>query len=725
MTPKRNVAHRMGRWSGLHPKTAIFGWIAFVLIAFAVGTLVGTKTLDSTETGVGESGRAAKTLHDADFDEPAGEMVLIQATSGKLSDAEYTSIVGDLTTRLDASGVVASIDDPQRSEDGRSALVSWDLAGDPAKGVDQLPAMTKIVDEVEAAHPGVTLDQAGGITFEQAIDDKLGSDFEKAEKLSIPITLVILVLAFGAIVAAGIPVLLSLSSVFSAIGLLGVASQVLPVSEQASIVMMLLGMAVGVDYSLFYLKREREERRRGAGPLAALEAAAATSGRAVLISGFTVMIATAGMYLSGDADSFSFATGSILVVGVAVLGSLTVLPAVLVKLGGRVHKSRLPLLSRLGQDRDSRVWGWILAKVLHRPVVSIVVAGAVLLALAAPALHMKTMVTGPDDLSRSDFPVMKTYDKVTAAFPSEKNGASVVVKAADVTSPEMQAAIAELDAMASTSSAVTGDLDMRINADKTVVEIGLPLAGSGTDETSMDSLAVVRDTLVPATVGSVPGATADVTGGAAMTKDYNDNMASHAPLVFAFVLSMAFILLLMTFRSIVIPIKALILNLVSVAASYGLLTLLFQDGWGKHVGLEQTNGIVSWLPMFLFVLLFGLSMDYHVFILSRVRELWDRGASNDEAVSQGIKSSAGVVTAAATVMVAVFAIFASLSLIDLKQMGIGLAAAVLIDATIIRGVLLPATMKLLGKWNWWMPRSLQWLPELSHGSATPSATAAA
>jgi RND superfamily putative drug exporter len=487
--------------------------------------------------------------------------------------------------------------------------------------------------------------------------------------------------------------------------------------------MMLLGMAVGVDYSLFYLKREREERAKGKGALAALEAAAATSGRAVLISGFTVMIATSGMYLSGDKDSFSFATGSILVVAVAVLGSLTILPAVLVKLGHRVHKSRVPLLSRLGKDKgDSRVWGWILSRVLRRPLVSLVVAGGVLLALAAPALHMKTTVTGAEDLSRKDFPVMKTYDRLTAAFPSEANGVEVVIAAKDVTSPQMTAAIDELGRKAQSNPDVTGPIEVRVNHDHTVAGVTIPLVGTGTDDASMDALATVREDLVPDTVGAVPGATADVNGGPAMTKDYNDNMSSHAPLVFGFVLAMAFILLLMTFRSIVIPIKALVLNLISVAASYGLLTLLFQDGYGQRLGFEQTDGIVAWLPMFLFVLLFGLSMDYHVFILSRVKELWDGGASNDEAVERGIKSSAGVVTAAATVMVAVFSIFASLSLIDLKQMGVGLAAAVLIDATIIRGVLLPASMKMLGKWNWWMPRSLGWLPALGEGRAEVPAT---
>ena len=385
MQAKRNLAHRMGRWSGTHPKTAIFGWIAFVLIAFFVGNLVGTKTLDPSETGVGESGRAAKTLHDAGFEEPANETVLIEAKSGTLDDATYRAVVGDLTSRLEASADVAKVDEPMLSEDRQSALLGWDLTGDPVDGAAKLPAMTAIVDDVQRAHSEVTLEQAGGITFEKAIDDKLGSDFKKAEHLSIPITLIILVAGLRRLPGGRHPRPAQPLVRVRLVGLLGVASQIMPVSDSASIVMMVLGMAVGVDYSLFYLKREREERAKGKGALAALEAAAATSGRAVLISGFTVMIATAGMYLSGDEDSFSFATGSILVVAVAVLGSLTVLPAVLVKLGHRVHKSRVPLLSRLGKDRgDSRVWGWILSRVLRRPLVSIVVAGGVLLALARP-----------------------------------------------------------------------------------------------------------------------------------------------------------------------------------------------------------------------------------------------------------------------------------------------------------------------------------------------------
>ena len=480
--------------------------------------------------------------------------------------------------------------------------------------------------------------------------------------------------------------------------------------------MMLIGMAVAVDYSLFYLKREREERARGLGKLAALEAAAATSGHAVLVSGLTVMVSLGGMFLMGVPDGGAMAVGSILVVGVAVLGSLTVLPAVLAKLGDRVHRSRLPLLRRLKrEERDSRVWGFVLGHVMRRPVVALVAGVAILALLALPAVGMHTKQTGLDDISRSAFPVLKTYDHIQESFPAERSAAEVVIENGNVHAPQVQTGIADLQRRAIATGKVLGPLPaVEISRDGTVARVDLPLVGNGSDGRSMAALAAVRG-LVPATVGTIAGTTVNVGGDVAATKDANDNLSTHAPLVFGFVLAMAFLLLLVTFRSIVIPIKAILLNLMSVAAAFGVLTMVFQHGLGEIVGLPHTKGVATWLPVFLFVILFGLSMDYHVFILSRIKEGWDRGIGNDAAVEQGIRGSAGVVSAAALVMVAVFAIFATLSLIDLQEFGVGLAAAIAIDATLIRGVVLPATMKLLGKWNWYMPRSLAWLPSLGHG----------
>ena len=726
MEGKRNLAHRMGRWSGTHPWRAILGWVAFVAIAVFIGGAVGTKTIKTSDQGIGESGRATKVLDRAFKELPAGEMVLVQSRSSALSDATLASVAGDVTQRLSKLSVVTNIERAQRSQDGRSALINFDIRGKADDAAGKIAPVENEVKAIAAAHSDLIVEQFGDASSGKQFDDKLAQDFQKAEVLSIPITLIILIVAFGALLAAGIPVLLGLTAVFAAFGLTSLSSHFIATGESTQILMMLVGMAVGVDYSLFYLKREREERARGAGKLAALEAAAATSGRAVLISGFTVMASLAGMFFMGDADGASMAVGSIIVVGVAVLGSLTVLPAVLAKLGDRVHRSRLPLLRRLHrEERDSRVWGFVLGHAMRRPALALVAGIAVLAALAFPALGMKTKVTGLEDISRKDFPVLKTYDRIQAAFPGERSGAEVVVQAKDVRTPAVQAAIAGLKREALTSGKAVGPTETRISRDGTVAQVTLPLVGDGSNRQSLDALALVRDQVVPSTVGSVPGVTVDVGGAAAETKDASANLSSHAPIVFGFVLTMAFFLLLITFRSIVIPIKAILLNLLSVAASFGVLTLVFQDGLGESVGLMHTKGVVAWLPVFLFVILFGLSMDYHVFILSRIKEGWDKGLGNSEAVEQGIRSSAGVVTAAATVMVAVFSIFATLSLVDLQEFGVGLAAAVAIDATLIRGVVLPASMKLLGKWNWYMPSTLRWLPSFAHeGSAATQGASA-
>jgi uncharacterized membrane protein YdfJ with MMPL/SSD domain len=438
----------------------------------------------------------------------------------------------------------------------------------------------------------------------------------------------------------------------------------------------------------------------------------------VLVSGLTVMAAMAGMFLAGNAVFVSFGIGTILVVGVAMLGSVTVLPAMLSFLSrkGWVEKGRVPWVAKRRHKTggESRVWGAILDRVLKRPLVSAVLAGGLLLALSIPALSMHTVNPGVTGLPR-DLEVMQAYDRIDAAFPGDGVPAVTVVKAADVTTPDAERAIDELQRQAIATGQLHKPVDIDINSDKTVATIGMAVNGTGTDAASERSLAVLRDQVVPATVGKLDGAEVAVTGFTAGSKDFNDVMKSHLPIVFAFVLTLAFILLLVTFRSIVVPLKAIVLNLLSVGAAYGILKLVFQDG--RLEGLldyQSVGGVTSWLPLFLFVILFGLSMDYHVFILSRIREAVDGGMSTDRAVAHGIKSTAGVVTSAAAVMVAVFAIFATLSMLEFKMMGVGLAAAILIDATIVRAVLLPATMKLLGEWNWYLPKKLDWLPRFSH-----------
>ncbi len=724
VTRKNNIAARAGRWSAQHRKKAVFGWLAFVILAVVIGGSVGTRTLTDEEYGIGESGRADTVVRD-NFPEQEGESVLVQSRAKGVGpeDPAFKAVVADLGTRLERAKGVRNVESPyakgndaQISKDGRSVLVNFDLPGDDADAEKLVDAPLAAVAATERAHEGFRVEEFGGASAGKALSDAFEDDFKKAEVTSLPITLIILILAFGALLAAFVPLILAVTAVAAAIGLIGPISQIWPVDESISSVVLLIGLAVGVDYSMFYLRREREERARGLSEDAALEAAASTSGRAVLISGITVIIAMAGMYFGG-ADTFaSFATGTILVVAIAVLGSLTVLPAVLSKLGDRVNKGRVPFLKPERRTGESRVWSWILDRVLRRPLVSIVAGVSVLLVLALPLTHIHTADSGVDGLPRS-LAVMQTYDRMQAAFPGEQFTGTIVVEGRQVSEKELAAATAELRQVARQSDQFEEGVTSEISPNGRVGTIDVPLAGSGTDSTSLDAIEDLRDNVVPEVIPSTIKSAdlVGVGGDTAGSLDFNKVMSSHIWYVLGFVFLMAFLLLLVTFRSIVIPIKAILLNLLSVSAALGIVTWVFQDGHLEDfLNFQSTGAITAWFPIMLFVILFGLSMDYHVFILSRIKEAVDRGESTDEAVTHGIKSTAGVVTAAAMVMVGVFSIFATLSFIDMKQFGVGLAAAVLIDATLVRGVLLPASMKLLGDWNWYLPQRLSWLPKISH-----------
>jgi RND superfamily putative drug exporter len=727
---RRNLAARAGRWSAQHRKLAIWGWVGFVVAALALGGAMGTKTLSDSASGVGESAQAGRTL-EAAFPDAADESVLVQARDPSATstgdDAPLRAGVADVETRLAALATVRNLTGPydaggkgQISADRRSALVHFELpqggGHDPEQEVG--PALAAVA-AAQKQHPGLRIEEVGDASGEKAVSKSLGDDFARAETTSLPVTLLILVVVFGALVAAGVPLLLALSAVAATIGLLGPISHLFgPVAEQISSVVLLIGLAVGVDYTMFYLRREREERAAGHGERASLEAAAATSGRAILVSGFTVMVAMAGMYIAGDPTFASFATGTILVVAVAMVGSLTVLPALLSWLGDRVDRGRVPFVRRLKADGGSRVWSALVDRVMRRPLLAAGLATALLVTLAIPAFGLHTANTGVDGLPK-DLPIVHTYDRVQAAFPGGQEPAVVAVSADDVTAPPLAAAIAALRHRVATDRGSFGQpVEERVSADRTVAELRVPLAGNGEDARSEAALAKLRGQLIPATVGQASGAAAGVTGDTASSVDFNDLLSQRVPLVFAFVLGAAFLLLLVSFRSIVIPITAIALNLLSVGAAYGIVVWVFQDGhFESLLGFHSSGAVTSWLPLFLFVVLFGLSMDYHVFILTRIREAYDRGMPTEQAVAHGLKTTAGVVTSAAAVMVAVFAIFATLSFLDFKQMGVGLAAAILIDATVIRGVLLPATMKLLGDWNWYLPRPLAWLPRVGEARA--------
>ncbi|HEX8084290.1 MAG TPA: MMPL family transporter [Solirubrobacteraceae bacterium] len=718
--PSTNIAARAGRWSAQHRRRAIVGWLVFVVLAVGIGGAVGTNTLTAHEKGTGESGRADQALHDAGLRDAATETILVSAPKGRTVHAPIVKdAIADIRADALSSGRVTVVHGPQVSDDQRSALLQLQLKGDVDDAGEAVIPISASLDMARKTHLGVGIEQTGDGSIMKAYDDTMQSDFQKAELFSVPITFAILFLAFGALVAAGIPVLLGLTAVAAGMGLIAIPSQALPVEESSASVILLIGLAVGVDYALFYLRREREERAAGRGSEAALEAAAATSGRAILVSGFTVMASVAGMFAAGNKWYSSYALAIIIVVAIAMVGSVTVLPALLSKLGDRVERGRLPFTKRreVRAGDGGRLWNAVLGRVLRRPLVSAVAATAVLLALAAPVVGLDLREQGMASLPQ-DMAAVKTFEKAQAAFPGGSRPAVVVVQAEDVTAPPVARAIDALGEEAEDAPGVAAPIGVDVSPGKRVARVAVPLAGDGVEDASERALETLREDVIPATVGKVPGVQADVTGQTAASVDLRDVTVERGPLVFALVLGMGFLVLMMTFRSIVVPLKAIVLNLLSVVAAYGVLVLVFQHGWGSALlGFEPTGSIASWLPILLFVILFGLSMDYHVFVLSRIREAFDRGMPMDEAVEHGIKGTASVVTSAAMVMVAVFSVFATLGIVELKQFGVGLAVAVLIDATIVRAVLLPATMKMLGTWNWYLPRRLDWLPRLDEARA--------
>ena len=526
-----------------------------------------------------------------------------------------------------------------------------------------------------------------------------------------PVTLVLLVIVFGALIAAGIPLLLAATAVTTAISLLAIPGQWLPVGSSTSEVVLIIGMAVGVDYSLFYLRREREERARGAGTAEALRRAAATSGRAIVVSGLTVMIALAGLFLTGYAVFTGVAIGTIAVVGVAVAGSLTALPALLSWLGRWADRGRIPFLGRRRTAaRPSRLWAALVRRVVAHPAAWGTVAALAMIALAVPGLGLR-LGNPPNGGFSARVPVVAALDRIDQAFPGRPGQAEVVVTGQDLNGRPVAAALAALRDRASARGPIRGPVTAAPVAHGRALVVSVPLAGAQYGSVADHALLVLRERVLPQTLGAVPGISYAVTGNTAASHDDIAILRSRTPLVLAAVALLAFVLLLVAFRSVTIPLVSISLNLLSVGAAYGVIALIFQDGRLEGpLGFTGYGAVVPWIPLFIFVFLFGLSMDYHVFILSRIRELRAGGARTQDAVVGGIASSAGVVTSAAVIMVAVFSIFATLSLIQLKMLGVGLAVAILIDATVVRGILLPACLALLGERSWYLPRWLGWLP---------------
>ncbi|MEU6032772.1 MMPL family transporter [Streptomyces tauricus] len=727
-TRVRGIAARAGGWSARHRWAAVGIWVLFVVLAMGLGSAAGTVELKDSEQLGGETGRAAAIAEQAGIEEPAGETVLLQGkeSSLKATDSEFRAAVAAVIKAVEGTGKVTDVTSPYDtktiSKDGRSALVQFDMRGDADTAGERVEPVLKAVEEVQKDHEALRIEEIGGASMNKTFDDAFGDDFKQAEFSAVPVALGILLVAFGALVAALVPVLLAITAIMATMGLMMLVSHVQPMDETSSSVMLLVGLAVGVDYCLFYLRREREERAAGRDHETALRIAAATSGRAIIVSGVTVCVAMAGMLFTGIATFKAMGLASLMVVAVAMVGSVTVLPAVLSLLGKRVETGRIPFLhpdkrrkTAGGSGNDSRFWTSVLRVVLAKPVISLIVAAGALVAIAAPALGMKTQNLTLDQEFGDSLPIVATYERVNEAFPGGSDPAEVVVKADDINSAEVKSAIADFRERAVSSGASRGPVDVKVHDTQNIAFVYVPLVGGSNLDKAEKSLDIIRDDVRPATLGKVDGVEAPVTGQVAGSKDFNDQLVSAVAPVFAFVVVFAFVLMLLSFRSLTIAITSIVLNLLSVGAAYGILVAVFQHGWGASlVGAEGVGAIITWLPLFLFVILFGLSMDYHVFVVSRIREARLRGLTTRDSIQHGVVTTAGVITSAAVIMVAVFAIFGTLSMQSMKQMGVGLAAAVLIDATIIRGVLLPAVMALLGERNWYFPKWLNRLPDLSH-----------
>jgi RND superfamily putative drug exporter len=721
----------MATWSARHRWSALMLWIAFVAAAVVGGGSITAQQADQAEETIGASAAADQALQDAEFGDLPTESVLVQnAAGGSLDPETSAAAVDELRNGITALAGVATVGEPIPSGDGTSLLLQ--VALDDGTGTDDERAaavdttaldVKETVADVATAYPDLRIEQAGEATIGAALDQVYDDDLAKAEFISVPVTLVILLVVFGALIAAGVPILLALSSVAAAMGLSAFASYLVPTNEYLASVVLLVGMAVGVDYSLFYIRRDREERSRGDSSDHAIAVTAATSGRAVVVSGITVMVAMAGMFLAGFSIFEAFGMGTILVVAVAMLGSVTVLPALLSILGRFVDRPRVPLIWRLQRRRSggSRFWPAILRPVLRRPAVALTLGVVALGALAAPALGMTLSNPGVDDMPAS-VPEIQTYQRISDAYPAEGTSHTVAMWSEDgaaLDTAAIDSAVAQLaegtdaDPLFATNGATPA---VEYADGRAVARLSVPVSAEVDDPQGRGSLEALRE-IVPETLGAVPGVEVGVTGEIAWDIDFRDEISQRLPIVIGFVLLLTIVVLVISFRSLTIALTAAALNLLSVAAAYGLLVLVFQNSWAEGLlDFSSSGAVVTWLPLFLFVILFGLSMDYHVFVVSRIREGRRLGMPTHEAIAHGITSSAGVVTSAALVMVAVFSIFATLSPLEFKQMGVGLAAAILIDATIVRAVLLPAAMRLLGERNWWLPRPLRRLPALGDGA---------
>jgi RND superfamily putative drug exporter len=708
---------RLARVCGGRPWRTILAWVGAIVLAVAAAAvfLPGNLTSTGHVTGNPESKQAEDLVYGHFPPDPnaADELVVVRSPTHAVDDPRFKEFVTSLYNQALPTGVVSrarsyldSADPSLVSADRHAALIEIQRQ----KDVDDLLPVVERNDGREGFRVTIT----GSGTLDHDFNDLSQHDLKSGElQVGLPAALVVLVLVFGAVVAGLVPLLMAIVSILVAIGLTALVAAEFTLSIFVINMLTGMGLALGIDYSLFVVSRYREERGRGRERLDAIAASGATASRAVLFSGSVFVIALTGMFLVPSNVMRSLAVGAILVGIVSVLAALTLLPALLGLLGDRVNALRVPLVGRsVGHEaQEGRFWGAIVHWVMRRPVTSLVAAVVLLLAAASSVLSLHLGANGVSTLPNR-LESKQGYEALARSFPRASAAPVLVAIQGDVTAPRAGGAIARLRARLGADRAFGGRNDLRISSDRDLAALVAPLSGDKTSDHALDAVRRVRDVDIPQTVGRA-GLRAVVGGDTADNVDFIDAVHRWMPYVFAFVLGLSFVLLTVVFRSIVVAATAIVLNLLSVGAAYGLLVLVFQKGVAHSLlGFQQVDVIEAWVPLFLFSVLFGLSMDYQVFLLSRIKERYDETRSTNDALSYGVGSTARIITGAALIIVAVFLGFAMGDLVMFQQMGFGIAVALLIDATIIRSVLLPAAMTLLGRWNWYLPRWLAWLPRL-------------
>ncbi|MFF9900389.1 MMPL family transporter [Streptomyces longispororuber] len=716
---KQPTVLRAAHWSALHPGRAIAGWFVFVALCLAAGLALGNQRAGDDDFQVGESGRAFALAIEAKVQDRPAEHVMIHTESGPLDREAADAAARDVTARMEKLPEVTGVADPVLSDNGRMLRVEVSMKGTKREAKDYVEPLLEQTAEVQEAHPGLVVEQNGDASVTYGLEKQRGKDLTKSELITLPVTLVTLLVVFGSLVMISVPLLLAVTSILGAVGLSMVVSHVVPDSGLGMNMILLIGMAVGVDYTLFYLKREREERELAGGrlsPEALVGIAAATSGRAVVVSALAVIVSTATLFLADDVIFSTLATGTIIVVFVAMISSVTVLPALLVTIGRRMDRKarrateRGKKLRRRTPEKNGRVWAALLKPAQRRPAATLILSVLVMLGLAAPALGMDLRVLNKDTHSRQ-IPEMRAYDRLNDAFPHLRAEHWVVVRADAGQERQVAAALDALADKAGRDPAFAKTpRELRISADGRTSLLTLRVPYKLSSPQAKASLDHLRDDYLPATLGTVEGAEYGVDGPIAVDRDYLDNQNEKLPLILAVLLLVTFVMTVLVFGSVVLGLIGVLLNLLSVAAAFGVLVVFFQWGLASTLfGFEHgaTSEIGSRVPLFLFVILFGLSMDYQVFVVSRIREAALTGMPTREAVMDGLAKSAKVVTSAAVVMVTVFSTFVFLHLAEMKQIGFSLAVAVLLDAFVIRILILPSAMVLLGRASWWPSTKLR------------------